>query len=95
MGTQKLAVVGGEDHDGLFGEAEPVELIQYQHDLLVDVADAVEVVVLALAHPPLVVGDQPRQVAIGVVIDAVRGDAARRIERCCQVFCTGTLFHSR
>ena len=67
--------------DGLVGEAEPVELIEDLDDLLVDVADAVEVVVLALAHPPLVVGDQPGQVAVGLVIDAVRGHAARRIER--------------
>ena len=79
--AQKLAVVGGEDHDGLVGEAEPVELVEDLDDLLVDVADGVEVVVLALAHAPFVVGDQPRQVAVGLVIDAVRGHAARRVER--------------
>ena len=39
MRAQKLAVVGGEDHDGLVGEAEPVELVEDLDDLLVDVAD--------------------------------------------------------
>ena len=81
MRAQQLAVVGREHDDGLVGQAQPVELVEQLHDLLVDVADGVEIVVLARPHAPFVVGDQARQIAVGLMVDAMRGHAARPVER--------------
>ena len=81
VAAQQLAVVGSEDHDGLVGEREPVELLQKLHDLLVDVADGVEIVVLAHPHAALLLRDQARQDAIGGMIDAMRRHAVGRVER--------------
>ena len=77
--ARALAVVGGHDDDRVVSEPEPVDRSEHLADVLIDVADAVEVVVLI--HAQLRFVERPEAALHGRLRRQVVGAiAARQLE---------------